>query len=412
MSKEIKNLSRCVDLSELKFGEGATREIQILPVGEWNHPSYGKIVITAEDIKEYVKNFNDDVRKGVPIDIEHKTMDGAVGWISSLINKGKDGAWALIDWTKDGIEKIKNKEYRFFSPEFATEYTDPETGKKYKNVLMGGALTNRPYFKELKTIELSEKIATKKFDFGIPNETPAQTRKMDKCVNALLADEKFVPEDKSQDKKSAAIAVCKVRLGFTKKANEDNKLNNKIMPEDKKNNEEPKEEPKNEEPKEEPKKEEPKKEEPKEAEPVEANEKTVKINASEHKTLTEKAEKLEKMEVKKETTKYLFSENNDHGRFLPKSEDSLTDFVMSLSEDLRKKFYSLVEEMPKAKYFEEIGSDKDDDTSDTKKDKDVDEASHKLNELGNKIFEESKKNKTGLTLEDSMLQAEQELESK
>jgi phage I-like protein len=75
-----------------------------------------------------------------------------------LVDKGKDGLFALIDWTKWGIEAIKSKLFKYISPEFDFEYTDPENGQKFKNVLYGVALTNRPFMKGMQPVVLSENL--------------------------------------------------------------------------------------------------------------------------------------------------------------------------------------------------------------------------------------------------------------
>lgn len=397
----MKNLTRFIDLSNLKFIEGDSkivREMQIMPVGTWQHPEYGEIKITEKDITEFVNNFNDSIRKDVPIDIEHKTDSGAVGWVNGLIDKGSDGLWASIEWTKKGQQLVQDKTFKYFSPEFATDYEDPQTHNTHKNVLMGGALTNRPYFKELDSIELSEnikKVSDKTMPYGLPNETPEQTAKMDKCVKGLMSDEDFKPENPSQDKKSAAVAVCKVKLGYAakekkntekdeKKTKEKTKLSNKKNMAEKKETKEVKKE-----------------------DTQKFKEGEVGIQASELKQLREKSKKLETMEIKKDVSQYLFSETTKKGRFSPKSEDKLVSFVASLSEDTRKAFYELVDEMPVPKYFKEMGSSENKEA--TKVPKDVDEDSFKLNEKAEEILSKAKKDNKEMTLTEAMLEAEKEL---
>jgi phage I-like protein len=67
-----------------------------------------------------------------------------------------DGMYAKIDWTKEGSDLLTSKTYRFFSPEFATHYVDPEHSYELDNVLIGGGLVNRPMFKELGAIVANE----------------------------------------------------------------------------------------------------------------------------------------------------------------------------------------------------------------------------------------------------------------
>jgi hypothetical protein len=139
-------------------GQVTPAEIEVLRTGEWpDSPKVQGLVITADDLREYKENFDAGVRAGVPIDLEHKTDGGAVGWFKELRVQG-NSLMATVDWTKAGASLIADRAYRFFSPEFAPRgYKDPE-GKiaTSKNVLIGGALTNRPLFKNLKAIAAND----------------------------------------------------------------------------------------------------------------------------------------------------------------------------------------------------------------------------------------------------------------
>src|SRR5690349_12088369 len=79
-------------------------EIHVVPVGEWDHPAYGPMKITEDDIAEFVQNFDAGLRNDIPINEGHEVMDEkpAIGWFKSLINKGSDGLWAVVEWTEEG----------------------------------------------------------------------------------------------------------------------------------------------------------------------------------------------------------------------------------------------------------------------------------------------------------------------
>ena len=42
-------------------------EIHVVPTGERAHPIYGPMIITAADITEFKRNFDDKVRRDIPI---------------------------------------------------------------------------------------------------------------------------------------------------------------------------------------------------------------------------------------------------------------------------------------------------------------------------------------------------------
>ncbi len=142
----------------------APAEIELLQTGEWNTPWHGHFVITKENLEEYKNNAEAGVRKGLPIDLEHNSSGGAVGWLGEdgfTIKSNAAGGfslWGSVTWTPKGQQLVKDREYRFFSPEFADEdYEDPEhAGVFLDNVLIGGGLTNRPLFKNLTAVAASD----------------------------------------------------------------------------------------------------------------------------------------------------------------------------------------------------------------------------------------------------------------
>jgi hypothetical protein len=106
-------------------------------------------------VLRFAQNVKDKVRGIDPaIDYSHKADDIAAGWVKDAEAR-PNGLWVFVEWTKAAIERIKNKEFRYFSADFSDEWTDPE-GKKHQDVLNGGGLTNRPFLKNLVPVNLSE----------------------------------------------------------------------------------------------------------------------------------------------------------------------------------------------------------------------------------------------------------------
>lgn len=152
-----------VALSEFAWGVElgeVGKPIQIMRVGEFDHPEYGKFAITPQTLAEIVKTFNAGVRgQDLPIDVDHNHEGGAVGWMKSLAVKG-DTLWATPEWTEEGARDVAAGKYRYFSPHFGP-WKNPETGDQYPAVLMSGAVTNFPFLKNMAPISLSE-FATRK----------------------------------------------------------------------------------------------------------------------------------------------------------------------------------------------------------------------------------------------------------
>ncbi|MDT5061517.1 MAG: hypothetical protein QOH63_1976 [Acidobacteriota bacterium] len=118
--------------------------------GKYNSPRYGEINITEDRIQNFVKNFDDKVyQEKLPIDAEHETkLSGALGWITEMRVNTDGSVDAKAEWTDRGTTLIENDRFKYFSPEWFEEWTDPATEEKHSDVAVGGALTTRPFFKE------------------------------------------------------------------------------------------------------------------------------------------------------------------------------------------------------------------------------------------------------------------------
>jgi hypothetical protein len=143
--------------------------VQLLPLGTFTHPVVGEVVIDEKRIDRMIKNFKDDVR-GIQLDIDYAHKNDptkgqkAAGWIKDL--KASNGLWALPDFTTTALKEIKDGEWKYMSVEFAPEWCTNDAEKKcYEDVLMGAALTNRPFMKKMAPINLDE-FADDTIDLG------------------------------------------------------------------------------------------------------------------------------------------------------------------------------------------------------------------------------------------------------
>src|SRR5574337_1340633 len=114
--------------------------IQVLPKpGVYSHPKYGKFTMTPEMIQKFVDNHNQHVyQEQIPIDVEHQSkLSGAVGYFGEmrLIDGGKGGAEADVNWNERGKQLIQSDAFKYFSPEWFDEWADPTTANKHANVL-------------------------------------------------------------------------------------------------------------------------------------------------------------------------------------------------------------------------------------------------------------------------------------
>jgi phage I-like protein len=325
-------------LSEVKFefkeGEMTSR-IQVLPFGKWKHPSYGEIKIEEKDLENFVFNFEGQVRKELPITEGHSVGEQelpAIGWFKQLENKGRDGLWAVVEWTNEGISLLKEKAYKYFSPEFYSVYEDPETHKIYHDVLVGGALTNRPYFKGLQAVMLSEFTSEK---------TMTIEEILAKKVEELSDEEKSFLKDNAETLSDEQKETYKDIVGEKKEDekevdevddDEDDTEDDKGGDEDEGGDEN------------------------------KGSEKMVKMSESSLKILEKNAKAgvqalalLRRSAAEVYAKGLIFSESNKSASFLPKSQSKIVDFLLSLNEKQQKDFKEILGELPKSKLFSEIG---------------------------------------------------------
>lgn len=204
--------------SELQLSEvgGVPSEVQYLRVGKFSHPKYGNFEITAKMLAELKSNFDSKVRRVDPaIDYFHENDKIAAGWPKAMELREDGNAlfFSQIEWTPRARQMIVDKELRYFSPDFAMQWTDPESGALFSNVVFGGGLTNRPFVKDMLPItRLGEGLEE-------TNETDKEKSKMDD--KAKIAElEKQVADLKAQLEKANGGGKSEMEMSAMKAENE------------------------------------------------------------------------------------------------------------------------------------------------------------------------------------------------
>lgn len=150
--------------NNLYFSESATivksegKELLKVPVGllgEWKHPEYGTVTFTQTDFDQMVNNwqqgkasYDPPLWLGHPIPGgEFPTIEGqpSEGWPVSMYQEG-NVLWTEYEPTNPQlIEDVRNKRYRYASPEVQRNAVDKSTGENLGSMLVGAGLTNRPF---------------------------------------------------------------------------------------------------------------------------------------------------------------------------------------------------------------------------------------------------------------------------
>lgn len=149
-------------LSDVK--DGLVR-IAIAQTGDYEKDGR-PFTISGEDLKSMARHLKE---REVPLDYEHLSANPdappghsrASGWITApdKIEAGPNGSQILYGWaqfTPACLTAIKNREYKYFSPEIHWNEKD-QHGKAIGTRLAAGAITNRPFLKDLPPIEIDSK---------------------------------------------------------------------------------------------------------------------------------------------------------------------------------------------------------------------------------------------------------------
>lgn len=156
--------------------------IELMRTGEWPAASNkGPLQETVASLNEYKRNYDAGVAQsmtadgtyvGLPIDFMHEDWNKAAAWIKGMevapsstpelpADAGGMSLWASkIEYTTAGKEAILGGEFKCFSPSWwpasRGDWTDPEDPNiTARNVIVGGGLTNSPFFKGLTSLTAS-----------------------------------------------------------------------------------------------------------------------------------------------------------------------------------------------------------------------------------------------------------------
>lgn len=375
------------EFSDKTFEAGDQVQIQIMRTGKWQHPMYWEINITPEVLSDVKKNFDENARWiELAVDENHESNHKALGWFRELTKKWKDALFATIELTKKGAELMSEGAYKYFSPEIIFNKNDEETGQTLKNLLIGGAFTNRPFFKAMQPLLASEEAwsamaadrhqSSGEFTVSDSNILFFNTSTSMKTILELIAQfcEKSSINAEDLAKIEAAFsevpaefktaeltaAVDEIKAKFSDETGSDDQWSEDKgseegadKSEDKADDKGAASEDKKEDPAAEEKAGEQKTDEPASAgeeKKIEANEKgEITIQASEYeslKNLASEAGKLvraaRKNDLEKSVAGLCFSESNKTGVVLPKQTKEIVDFALSLSEKQSEKFLGIL----------------------------------------------------------------------
>ena len=332
-----------LEFSKKEFKAGDEIELQIMRTWKWDHQLYGKVEVNEKTLEDVKRNFDENVRKiDLAVDENHESMHKALWWFKKLTLKGKDALFATIELTKKWADLATEGAYKYFSPELVFEKKDEETGKTIKNLLVGGAFTNRPFFKAMSPLMANEEKAANDDQVTHEQYLFFNTTSMKKYLELLA---QFSEKETLSADERASIVSAFGELPEEDKTDEVQAKQDEILAKP-----ETKEETKDEASKKEDETKKSSKEE-KKAETVKANE-DVTIKMSELETLkslakqsAELIKRQKRTDLEAKVNGLSFSETNAVGIVLPKSQKEIVDFAMWLKDDQVEIFCEILEKL-------------------------------------------------------------------
>jgi Mu-like prophage I protein len=145
---------------------GAAIWLEALPARTYETKQYGSVPVTSEKLERMVQNFKSGVRgQEIATDFDHgqdkAKGNKASGWYKdfkvapSSSDDGSLSLWAQVEFTEEAEKELKDGAWKYFSLEWDDEWTD-NSGAIHSDVVIGGALTNRPIAKRIMPINFSE----------------------------------------------------------------------------------------------------------------------------------------------------------------------------------------------------------------------------------------------------------------
>lgn len=197
-----------------------SKRVEILRVGNFKRRFEDDLKITSLDLEKMKQNFESNARRQefdgkpvLPFNFSHDSRAEAAGWITGLEidndEKNIEALFADVEWTEKGAQKIKEKEFKFVSSEFAFNMKDNETGKIFDIILGGAALTNIPFIRDMEAVQLSENENGRRIVVSLslelsgdnPDAKPKTGANMPK-IDEVLKKLSVSPEDEKKIKKA------------------------------------------------------------------------------------------------------------------------------------------------------------------------------------------------------------------
>jgi len=141
-------------LGDETLDDSINGQIPILRKSKFKHPWYGEMSFDDAFFTALINNFYaNTLGFELSIDVAHEPDLGAVGWVKDL-KYDKDVLTLMVQMLPTGLELIRTEKFKYASMSLDAAYVDSETDQGFGPVLMGAALTNRPFIHRQEQVAL------------------------------------------------------------------------------------------------------------------------------------------------------------------------------------------------------------------------------------------------------------------
>ena len=146
-------------------------KLPIIQLGHWHHEQYGEIVFDNEVIEEVRTNLeNNELGFEPPLFEGHQFKTSpAVGFLRTIEFNNEDNIlYGIWETNAEVYDQIKRGVYRYSSSEFSNDFLSKKSGERIGKVLIGMALTNKPFMPDLpRNVALSDEERKNTYSFSM-----------------------------------------------------------------------------------------------------------------------------------------------------------------------------------------------------------------------------------------------------
>lgn len=188
------------------FGEGLVW-LEAMPARLYHTPQYGEVAMPVEKLDKMVAGFKANVRgQEIAINFDHgedkAKGNKAAGWYKDFAVKPSSNdpqqmsLYAAVEFTEEASKEVRDKQWKYFSLEWDDQWMD-NSGNNHQDVIVGGALTNRPVAKDMAALPINFSEAKwnelsdddKKEFTKIINKQRARTRSLEVAKTNKMSEE-------------------------------------------------------------------------------------------------------------------------------------------------------------------------------------------------------------------------------